>query len=159
MGERGRGPIPGFGPPTQPDDGLTDGMANPKGVTPPHLRKYLFKSGKRTTMAAAKPAGAPKRRRTGRRKRRSTSGRPKRASLTKILVLGGVAALTTSLGADAADALIAGVQPLARAAGYTGRVTGATLLSAALAAKAACAFSPWFRAKWTGFLGGFGLRP
>lgn len=113
------------------------------------------------TMAGKTDKATPRkpRRNYGRRVKRALSGRAKLPSLSKLLILGGLAALTTSIGAKGADQVMAGVQRFAGVAKVSG-VTGAGLVAAAVGLRAACSISPfWFGPKYRAFLRGYGLRP
>ena len=84
---------------------------------------------------------------------------PKNTSVSKVLALGGIAALTTSIGARVAGQVVDGMRGFAGDVGYTGAVTGAGLVALAFALKAGATFSPWFGRKYRGFLRSYGLRP
>lgn len=132
-------------------------------------RRYQIKKGKRWVFAKAPSGGKSRKaaRRTTRRvttvakrrrttKRKSSSGKPKLPSLSKTLALVGAGAVVSGTVATAAARAMDAAAPMLALVGIS---TGAGVLAAAVAAKALCSASPWFRAKWTGFLRGWGFRP
>lgn len=100
-----------------------------------------------------------KTRRATRRRPKRKSGRPKTVSLSKIVIVGGVLAITTAIGATQADRLMVGIQGFSSEAGL-GAVTGARIVFIVVGLSAAATLMPrLFGTKYRAFLGKFGLRP
>jgi GH15 family glucan-1,4-alpha-glucosidase len=70
-----------------------------------------------------------------------------------------VAALTTTIGADAADKVVPALDDFWKEIGGTSAVTGATLIAVAVGLKAAAHFSKAFGDRYRAFLRSWGLRP
>ena len=77
----------------------------------------------------------------------------KRLSLSGLLIVGGVAALTTAIGAEKADQLVAGLN----SGGWA--ITGAGLVATSVGLAAASSASESFGNKYRGFLSRYGLKP
>lgn len=89
--------------------------------------------------------------------KKKRSSKSKLPSISKVLVAVGAGAIVSgTVAAAAAQAMNAAMPMLA----IFGIKTGAGIVAAAVAAKAACSLSPhWFAPKWRGFLRGWGFSP
>lgn len=81
-----------------------------------------------------------------------------KTSLAVLLAVGGVAALTTAIGADAVGQIVAFIGGVAARLGYKGTVDNTTIVAAYLFVCGAAVASPWVGRKVNAFLGRFNLK-
>jgi hypothetical protein len=84
---------------------------------------------------------------------------PKRPSLSKLAIAGGIVAITTAVGEKAAGSLIGQLNVLSDEMGLGMAVTGATVVLVTVGLKGFGSIFPWFGRKYRAFLSGYGLRP
>ena len=108
-------------------------------------------------------AGGKKKRRSGTtsKLKGSTGGsrKPKLLSLSKLAIVGGVAAIVTSIGEKAAESLLGWLNVWSDDVGLGMAVTGSGLITVTVGLKALGSIIPWFGRKYRAFLRGYGLRP
>ena len=114
-------------------------------------------------VAAAKKAYAARMRGKGGRRgststKTSRSSKPKKISLSKSIVFVGGAVVVTGLGRAQTQLFMGSINGFLADVGMA-PITGAQLAAVAVVLSLVASTNAWFRAKYTAFLGKWGLRP